>query len=861
MIITKTDYPDIDSRFVPDLFVPEKEKTGKAYIKQLCDYYGNIAHSQVHNNTNTFAHNYNLAKGILRKEDFFMSANDDAKDFIDMLLKEVDLPEHVKHYSILNPPISTMIGELGKRPDFTKIKAIDEQSKNEELQYRTQIMQKYILQTAKDKILMSIAQEGGEQPSDEEVDRMTLEEVAEYITDYTSMAERWSSKILEWSKLEFNMKEKNEETMRDFLYVARNGMHIKENRTDIGFAVEEVNPVKIWKLMSDDSKYLSDPSGRNDGAWAAGILDVMEISEIIQNFELPKEEIDHLRKLSNEYPNMVGRKSNLHTNLTGDASFKYDTYHEGVVEDKLITDGQFMGNQTLANAYLGKHPANANSFDNKFTVLQGYYLGKTKIGLLTYIDEEGVEQTTYVDDSYQKIPNEVSVEWEYVNQWYKLLRIGSEIYHMEPFKLLDYCPLFGVVHEAKNTSEVKSFLDMLKYFQTIYNICMNQIFKLLEKEYGMVYLSSLRTIPMSKDSDGSDAVDIMEQEMRARGTVYADDSPENLKGGPQGLFNYKALDLRRSEEIRTRWELALQVKLEAWALVGISPARTSAIAATQTATATQTELTQSYAQTEPYFAQQEYFMNQVYQGIIDAAQYMALKKPDSTLSYVNTQGEQSFMRINTDELSMRKLKLYVTSRAEDERKFQELRQLAQAMLQNGASVYDVSTLYATSSIRQMRDIFKSLKEKQEAFAAQQQQMQQQEMEGQQQGVAAQIQAQAEEKEKERVWSSQEKALDRLSNERKAIITATGFGQVESEDTNSNSIPDVLEASRLGMEQDQHRTATQLKQQELAMKQQELLSKNDLEREKIKVEREQMTNDEKVARINASNKPKKPAKKK
>jgi hypothetical protein len=855
MIIKAMEFNDVDSRFVPNLFETEKNKQGKKYIKQLMDYFGSIAHAQYSQNEKTFAHNYNLVKGILRKEDFFINDNDVAQSFVDVLLKDIDLPEHVKHYSILNPPINTLMGELSKRPDYSKIKAMDDNSKSEELQYRTEHMQKYILETAANQIKMSIAQNGQEEPEDEDVQKMAMEKVAEYITDYTSMAERWASRMLEYCKLEFNTKHIAEQIFRDFIIVARPAAHVFEDNSDIGFSIEEVNPKKIWKLSSPDKMFLSDPSGRNNCAYTVGILDVMEISEIIQKFNLPKEEIDHLRKLSNEYPNMSARPSNLHSPVTGDKSFTYDTYHEGALEEKIVADGLFMGNQDAANEFLGSRPQNANSFDNKFTVIQSYHLGKTKIGLLTYYDEQGEPQTTYVDDSYEKVPNEISVEWEYVNQWYKGLRVGSEIYHMEPFKLFEYCPIFGFVHEAKNTSEVKSLVDMLKYFQTIYNVCMNQIFKLLEKEYGQVLLSSLRTVPMSKDSDGQDAVDVMEAEMRARGAVYYDDSPENIKGGPSSGMQIKALDLTRTNEIKSRWELAQAIKQEAWELVGMSKARTSSITPSQSATATQTELSQSYAQTEPYFTMHEYLMNQIYQGLVDAAQHMALQKPESTLSYVNTQGEQSFININSDELTMRKLKLFTTSRAEDERKFQELRQLAQPMLQNGASVYDVSMLWATSSIRQMRDIFKSLEQKRDAYMQQEQQLKQQELETMQQSTQQQLAAQAEEKERDRQFQGQQKALDRESNERRAIITATGFGQTPSEDLDNDTIPDVLEASRLTLEHQNSLTATQLKQQELAQKQRESSQKGDIENKKIALAEKNMKNDKEIALINARNKPK------
>ena len=44
----------------------------------------------------------------------------------------------------------------------------------------------------------------------------------------------------------------------------------------------------------------------------------------------------------------------------------------------------------------------------------------------------------------------------------------------------------------------------MKPFQVIYNICMNQLYKLLEKEIGNVAAVNLRRIPRVKDGDGQD---------------------------------------------------------------------------------------------------------------------------------------------------------------------------------------------------------------------------------------------------------------------------------------------------------------------------------------------------------------------
>ena len=47
---------------------------------------------------------------------------------------------------------------------------------------------------------------------------------------------------------------------------------------------------------------------------------------------------------------------------------------------------------------------------------------------------------------------------------------------------------------------------------------------------------SIRHIPIPKDGDAQDALDIWEMEARNRGVVFIDDSPENLKS-PSSSFN------------------------------------------------------------------------------------------------------------------------------------------------------------------------------------------------------------------------------------------------------------------------------------------------------------------------------------
>jgi hypothetical protein len=360
---------------------------------------------------------------------------------------------------------------------------------------------------------------------------------------------------------------------------------------------------------------------------------------------------------------------------------------------------------------------------------------------------------------------------------------------------------------------------------------------------------SLRHIPIPKDGDAQDALDIWEMEARNRGVVFIDDSPENLKS-PSSFNQFTALDLTRTQEIQSRYTLAQQMKQECWELVGMSKQRMGSISASESATGTNTAMQQSYSQTEPLFVAHEYVLGQLYQSIIDAALYVESSKPQSTLSYITSEGESAFVQVNGSDLSFRDLKVFLTNRPEDTQMFNELRQLSQAIIQNGGTLYDVIELYSTKSMREMKKVFKDLRDQQVAQQQQAQELEQQKVQQQQEQSQAQL-AQAQQQYDSNIANENyQKELDRLSKKEIAIIQATGFGNVASEDTNSNEIPDVMEMSRLAHDQDKATKEYGLKIADIQSKSKQANDKMNIEQEKIKVARENMTNDLAVAKENA-----------
>ena len=840
----------------PDQFKTEKQKKDESWVKNTMDYFANKSYAEYIKNRDTFVKNYDLMKGILRREDFLID-EPEVKSFTDMLQEDLELPAYVKHYSIITTPINELVGEISKRPDSFRVKAFDDDSQAQELQFKTDTLKAYVINQVKQQVMVKAAM-SGQEVSMEDIEAITMEQVKEQLDSYTSVAEKWANHTLTAQKADFNLKEKSEDAFRDLLISAREFYHIYEDNSKVGFNIEVANPKNTWFLTTPDRKYISDPSGRAQGAYAAGTVEVMELSEIIEAFpDLTKDEIDHLRSSLQDYGLINVRESNLGNPeaVPGQDSVIYDTYDPLVLQTRMLIESEMKENNDGLKDFLGL-TSNVSSFGYKYVVIRSYWISKKKIGKLIYTDELGNEQSTLVDESYKAgdMPTEISLEWGWVNQWYQGTKIGPDIYHVKPYKLLNYCPIIGTTYEVKNT-EARSLVDLMKPFQVIYNVCMNQLYKLLEKEVGKVQLMSLRHIPIPKDGDAQDALDIWEMEARERGVVFVDDSPENLKA-PSSFNQFTSLDLTRTQEIQSRYTLAQQMKVECWELIGMSKQRMGSISASETATGTQTAMQQSYSQTEPLFIAHEYVMGQLYQAIVDASLYTESSKPESTLSYITNEGESAFVQVNGSDLKLRDLKVFLTNRPEDTQMFNELRQLAQAIIQNGGTLYDVIELYSTKSMREMKKTFKDLRDRQVEQQQQQMQLQQQQQEQQGQIAQAQLQEAGRMAEQKVANDNYQNELDRINKKEIAMINAMSKEGGASADLDMSGTPDALEIEKLASQQSKAQKDYDSKMADIMSKNTVAQQKLQIEREKIKLARDNQANDLAVAKENAKGRNKK-----
>lgn len=805
----------VENSFIfPNQLTTNKEKEEEDYIKANLDYFTTIALAQYHENRKRIPKNYNIYNGIFEFDDYVDGYY--SQDFLSLLDedKPVDEPtaSNLKHYPIINGPIDTMVGELSNRTAKQRVKAIDELSQSEVFEYR----QQNLIDFAQKKVLAKLAQKG---ILDKEVQETSLKELQERVKTYATRAEQWGNKTLKALKNFFNLKAKSEEGYRDYLISGKEFHHIYPNNSNLGFGYKLENPANCWYVANRNAR-------TTDECWAGGTIEVLTISEILDTFRLTEEEISFLYQ---QLKHPFYEQSQYFTSEKGTDSIQYNAHPLGYF-DHLLYSTAAMGDTNFRDAMDDMQAFTPGlNVNQTFVVVRAYWKSKEKIGEFTYIDSEGYEQVSLIDDTIDKeILKQGTVKWTWRNKWYMGYRIGNAIYNMEPLKHTDTMPLIGTFRRLKNTT-TRSLLDLMKPYQSLYNILINQIWQLLDKEIGVVFLGDLKIIP-KKDSE--DPIETMLWEAKEKGALFIDTSVENTGGNLQ--FNQLTrVDLTRSQEIKDRLELALAIRDTCWEMIGVNRQRMGSTTSSETATAINTALSQSYSQTELWFLEHEYLMDRVTQSLLDTAQYIELQKPESILNYLNSDLDNVFLKVSRNEL-LRKLFIFTTSSNDDRNIVNTMKELAQPAMQNGAELTDIFDIMYSDSDRKIKDILDDIKIRKEKMIQQENDLRRQEMEQNQMQFQEELARQEEIRKEELYYDNLNKQLDR---ELKIDIeTIKAIGLEGSYNPEVDLTDKVIEQSKIVQENSKLNFERSIKQKELKLKERELDIKEKDSENKLKIAR-------------------------
>jgi len=830
--------------------------------------------------------NYNVAQGVIDVEDYIDTDLNVYKNIFDgvetamedSLLADSDIfADDLKFYPIVPSIINVLTGELLKKFDHIKVKAVDEYSANEALEYKKQLMLQYLQQKAQTKIAQQLESQGISQDSPEFQEQMqqavqqamSIPEIQKFMNrNYKNNYEEWANRILEQSELKHRLKEKEIELFKHQLIADEAYSEIRIDDNDI--EVINWNPYDTLVIKPKHVKYTSDADLVSRQYWTT-------IHDVVSKYrdKIDKALIEKYNTPLGVTPTFSERRlqpddnQSLMLNEKKLIAFKY--MMGGIELDAsskvLVTEGYWMSRRRLAKLtaiYEGVRIEKIVDDTFKVTIKPVYDKDKNLIAgeELEYFYAPQVWKGSKLNFAYGSVPSTVVNENEYldksifgkktddlnadVSRGWIYIDVEPLEYQFtdehQPFK--PKIPVVGCDGFEKNMNVGKlSLIDKTKALQVMYNGFMNEIDKFAKTEIGLFYIMDQRLIPQQSLDGTWGKYNWLKFIMTAKdsGLGVVDNSASNLEGNP-AMQQPSVVNLLNNDRFKSRIELANYCEQQIMKVIGISPQRMGSINSQETATGVNQAINNSYSQTELYSNNHTNLMRELKSMILDAEKYIESKKPVSRVNYLNSDVENVLFEIDTEDLLLRRFNIFLTNSTDSQRVLEQLRQLAIQNNTSGASMLDLATIIESSNVREIKDTLaaslQNFQKQEEAKRQHEQQMLQQ-----------QLEAQAAEKEKERQFIADQNERNRLKDMYIADVKATGMSR--ENDIDQSGINDALEVSRFNLEQEKSYSDILNKEQDRNMKQKEYQSKVAIEKEKVNLKKQEIASKERMKQMEIS----------
>jgi hypothetical protein len=881
----------------PLQMIPEEEKDDE-WKKWNLDWLERAGMRQLHSSYKKISKNYHLANGVIDKTDY-MIGESEASDHISAIVNENDSTLPLKFYPIIPNVINILVGEFSKRDNRIIAKAVDEFSVQEAYDYKKDLVTQILTQQFQQQKLQQLSDMGvdiGSQSPQVQKEMDMAAQLAQAETKfrtYRGIAEKWANHVLEMDDQRFDMYQKEIEGFRDMLVSDREFWHVCVKEDD--YKVELWNPKYVFYHKSPDTDYISEGN-------YVGRIRVSSIPDVIDMFgdKMTEEQVISLKdgySVVTGLPLVDDAYKDRNTSYTNYSK----PYPEGINNvtwqkhmDKKFADGKSAGGNTdfnmpwadmknLQTDYWGALDA-----PGMVRVTEAYWKSQRKVGKLVVKDidpktgESFVVSRDIVDESFKvtvkpvfdksidQVENERTcvkgeyIEWIWINEVRYGVKINSTSSNYYGRSTMDFDPIYiggepipfqfkgqdnlygcklpveGRIFSERN-SHSSSLVDKMKAYQIMFNVLNNQIMEMLADDIGNVIVLDQNMIPRNSLGGewGKHNYPMFHQVMKDYSIAPIDPSIRNTEGATN-FSHFQSVDLSKTEQLLTRIKIAEWVKDQALLTVGITPQRQGSVAASESATGVQQAVNNSYAQTEPYFdVHMNHLMPRVRQMMIDAAQFITATKPQSRLTYMNSQEENVFFQIEGYRLLLRDFMIHSRSTADIKAVVEQMKQVLKENNTAGGSLYDI---VAGLNLNSPAEIIAKLKEADDKRAADVQAQRDHDMQMQQ--------------EQQKVLNAMEdkkynfQFKEAMLNAKKDIAVAQiRASQSKTNDVNGDKIPDPLQALDF-MEQQKMNSESLLRDdRKLDIEEQKIQAQNDMAARQEQLKREEMASKERMNKDN------------
>lgn len=311
-------------------------------------------------------------------------------------------------------------------------------------------------------------------------------------------------------------------------------------------------------------------------------------------------------------------------------------------------------------------------------------------------------------------------------------------------------------------------------------------------------------------------------------------------------FNqFQSWDLSMANIIDQYVNLMAKIEDMVAKLTGITPQRQGSIAASELVGNTTQAITQSYHITEPWFWTHNQVKKEVLTMLLDTAK-VAWKDNKTCLNYILDDATRAFITLS-DDFFYSDMDVFVEDSTKNRQDLDQLKQLLQPAMQNGASLLDIAEIITMDNINMIKDRLEDIEQKR---MEQMQQQQQAEQEAQQQLIAEQNRVKEEELMlKEAELELEKYKIDTDSQTKITVAQLNAYKGLQDLDQNDNGIPDVMEIAQQALAERKQIADESAKQMELNAKLRDSENKKQIENKKMQLERDRMKHETQLQKMN------------
>lgn len=736
-------------------------------------------------------------------------------------------PAMAQDYNIIKPYVDQLLGEETKRPFNFHPQRTSDIAASEMQEKAKEMLMDYIQATIASKLSPEQAARYEQALATGEI--QTPEAIAKYLQkDYKDIAETEAYHALQFLKRKLNLTHEFYKGWKDALIGGEEIYYVGVINGDP--YVERVNPMYFDYEHSLDLEFI------DDAAWCRRKM-IMSATEIYDRFydKMSERQLNELLELIDQRP---GAGNNPEIRKT---SIDYESI-------KLHKINSFTD----------------NPFDiDHITVYHCCWKSFKKIGFVTLLNPEtGEAEEFQVDEDYKVTGTEQSVEWDWIIEVWEGYRIGDDMYiGIQPIEYQHISadnpnsqklPYTGVVYNNTN-SKPRSLVSMMKPLQYMYIVVWYRLELALSRDKGKVAVMDITQIPKSMNID----VNKWMHYLSALGVAFINpydegwDIPGREGGKPSQFNQLSSWDLTMSNVIAEYIQLMQKIEDMVAKLTGITPQRQGQIAASELVSNANTAVNMSYHITEPWFWNHNQVKRRVLTMLLNTSK-AAWKDNKRYLNYILDDATRAFVQLS-DNFFYEDMDIFVDDSTKNQQYIDQLKQLLQPAMQNGASLLDIAEIITLDNMSMIKNRLEEIEQKR---MEQMQQQQQAEQQAQQQMAEQQNQLKEEElmlKEAELDLEKYKVDQDRYKAEQDnatkiTVAQINSYRGAENMDQDMNGIPDPIEIGKQALEQQKINSDIATKQLELNNKRREIEQKREAENKKIQLEKDRMKHETELQRM-------------